>query len=198
MAVPLRLEVFETADAPEEPSLLMPEDLDELRLAAYERGYAAGFEDAGAQAATEEAARRARVATAVEALNFGYHEARAELLAGLEPVLRAMLDPLLPGVARGMIVPQVIDLLLPLARAPLDGPLTLSVASGMVPAFNEAFEGLVLPPLAFDEREDLGPCQAEIRTATDEIRIDLDAVLERLGEALSGFHHHATEEVRRA
>lgn len=196
MPSPLRLDVFEIADVPEGPALLTPEQIEELRLTAYERGYVAGYDDAGQQAEAEAAARRARVAAAIEGLSFGYHEARAHLLAGLEPLLRAMAEVLLPEIARAAVVPLVIEQLMPLTATAADTPLVLRVPPGQRADYLAAFQGLVLPPLTLVEAADLAEGQAEIACGADETRIDLTHAAARIAEALAAFHHH--EESRRA
>lgn len=198
MPSPLRLDVFEIADAPEGPALLTPDQIEELRLTAYERGYVAGYDDAAQQAETESEARRARTAAAIEALNFGYHEARAQLLAGLEPLLAAMAGLMLPEIARAAVVPLVIEQLMPLAMASADKPLVLRVPPGTRADFAAAFQGLVLPPLTLLESPDLAEGQAEITRGAEETRIDLAAARARIQAALAAFHHHSAEEARRA
>jgi hypothetical protein len=198
MAHPLRLEVFEMADLSEGPSVLMPEDLEELRLTAYERGYIAGWDDSARQADAEASARQAQVAARIEALTFGYHEARNEILTGLGPLLSAMIDTLLPAVARAAVIPLVIEHLLPLAVARAESPLRLRVPAGTAADFQHALSGLALPPLTVTETGDLTAYQAEILANTDEIRIDLSAALTRIEAAITAFQTASSQESRRA
>jgi hypothetical protein len=198
MASPLRLEVFETPDLPEGPATLMPDEVEDLRLTAYERGYVAGWDDAGRQAEADDSARRARVAAGIEALTFGYHEARAEILTAFAPLLTAIAEALLPAMARAAVVPLVVEQLLPLAASQADRPLTLRVPVGLGPSYSAALEGLVLPPLQLVETSDLAEAQAEIVADSDETRIDLTAAATRIAAAIATFHSHPTQESRRA
>ena len=147
MPQPLRLEVFETTDLPEGPTLLLPEEIEEIRLNAYERGYVAGWEDGGAQTERDDVTRRAAIERQAEQLNFTYHEARGHVLKAIEPLLGAMVDTVLPVVARASVVPLTIEQLMPLAHAAAEAPLTLRVGRGWRDVFAAALEGLVLPPL---------------------------------------------------
>jgi hypothetical protein len=198
MPAPLRLEVFEAALAPDEPTLLMPEQVEDLRLTAYERGYVAGWEDAGQQAEAERGARQALVAARIEALTFGYHEARSHVLAALEPLIAAMIDGLLPAVARGAVVPLVIEEIMPRARSEADRPLVLRIPQGWRSDYEVALAGLALPPLSLVEAEDLSEAQAEIVSDEAEARIDLVAAQSRIAAALAAFRHLPAEEKRRA
>lgn len=198
MAIPLRLEVFETPELPEGPAVLMPDEVEDLRLTAYERGYVAGWDDAGRQAEADETARRARVAARIEALTFGYHEARAEILAAFVPLLTSLAESLLPAMARATVVPLVIEQLLPLATVQADRPLVLRVPLGMGAEFSAALEGLVLPPLTLIETSDLSEAEAEIVADTEETRIDLSAAVARITAAIAILYPHSTQESRRA
>lgn len=198
MANPVRLEVFEMADLAEGPSVLMPEDLEDLRLSAYERGFLAGWEDAVRQSDAEASDRQSRVAARIEAMTFGYHEARAEILKGLAPVFAAMVEPVLPAAARATLVPLIVQQVLPLAMAALDRPLTLRVPPGTKADVEAALSGLALPPLVVTETADLTDLQAEIVADTDEIRLDLSLVLTRIEAVLADFQSATYPEIRRA
>jgi hypothetical protein len=198
MAQPLRLEVFELPDTVDTASVLMPEDLEDLRLSAYERGYIAGWDDATGQADTERSAREARVAARIEALTFGYHEARAAILAGMEPLLAALVAQVLPAAARASVIPLVVELMLPLAAARAERPLILRVPSGMAEDFRTALAGLALPPLTITEAAELSELEAEIVADADETRVDLQTVLSRIEAALATFHATSHPETRRA
>jgi hypothetical protein len=198
MPGPLRLEVFETPDLPEGPALLMPDEVEDLRLSAYERGYVAGWDDAGRHAEMDETARRARVVAGIEALTFGYHEARTEIMTAMAPFLSALTESFLPALARATVIPLVIEQLLPLAAARAERPLTLRVPVGLAPAYAAALDGLVLPPLTLTETPDLAESQAEIIADADETRIDLAAAIARIEAALTSFHPSSRPEHRRA
>lgn len=198
MPVPLRLEVFETAELSEGPAVLMPEEIEDLRLSAYERGYIAGYEDASRRAETEAAARQSRVAAAIEQMNFTYHEARAHCLAGLEPLLKTLLASVLPAAAREALIPVVVEELLPIAATRADRTLRLHVPPGRQAEFRMAFEGLVLPPLTLVEDPELDDGQAEFRSDCDESRIDLSGTIARIGSALNAHYHILAKEAQDA
>lgn len=198
MAAPLRLEVFDTAEPGEAPALLLPEEVADLRLTAFERGYVAGYDDAGRQAEAETRARHERLTARLEALAFGYHEARAHVLSALAPLLEAMVTTLLPAMARQAVVPLVLEQLLPLAATRAEAPLLVRVPPGWRGDYEAAFAGRPLPPLKLVETPELSDGMAEIVSETDETRVDLAAVVERIAAALAETHIRPTEECRRA
>ena len=198
MPAPLRLEVFESVIVTEEPTLLMPDQIEELRLTAYERGYVAGWDDAQAQAETDRGARAALVAARIEALTFGYHEAHAHVMRGLAPLFEAMLAHLLPAAARATILPLVVEELMALAQTQADRPLTLRIPQGWRSDYQGALAGLPLPPLTLAETDELAETEAEIVSDGGETRIDLTAALARIATAFAAFTPVPEQEANRA
>ena len=188
MAAPLRLEVFEQPDEPETPSLLMPEDLEDLRLNAYERGYSAGWEDAMRQADDEASAQRAALARMAEGLSFTFHEAQAHLLGALEPLLHAIAAQVLPVMAREALVQAVTEALMPVAADLAATPLVLRVPEGTRAAFEAGLEGLALPPIELIECSDLPEGVAEFASGARQSRVDLAGIAAELAESIARFY----------
>ena len=192
MSAPLRLEVFEQPDEPEMPSLLMPEDLEDLRLNAYERGYSAGWEDAMRQADDEASAQRAALARMAEGLSFTFHEAQAHLLGALEPLLKAIAAQILPALAREALVQAVSEALMSVAADLAEPPLVLRVPKGMRAAFESGLEGLAVPPLELIECADLPQGVAEFATGARQTRVDLAGTATELAESIARFYQIET------
>lgn len=198
MPSPIRLETFFKAEEPPAPAEQATAALEEMKLDAYERGYVAGWEDSERQAEREALERRAMVERQLEALNFTYHDARGHVLRAMEPVLSAMLETMIPEVARAALIPEVITRLLPLAQDLSEAPVTLRISKGCRADFETALAGLVLPPLELRECADLGPGQAEIAFDQKETRVDLAEAADALRRAISSFYQIQTEESRHA
>ena len=198
MAQPLQLEVFETPQTPDGPVFLMPEQVEDIRLNAYEHGYGAGWDDGGQQGESEDAAHRAEIRRQVEQISFGYHEARAHVLNALNPLLTAVFDIVLPEVSRAAIVPLVIDQLLPLAHGAAEEPLVLTVPQGMRARFEAAFEGLVLPPLTLNESAELADAQAVISQGESQSHVDLTQATDSARMALERFYQFQNEDSKHA
>jgi len=198
MAHSLKLEVFETPDIPESPALMLPDQIEEIRLAAYERGYLAGWEDAGTREDADAALRRTAIERCVERLDFTYHDARGHVLEALRPLFTAMLSTVLPAAVRASLVPLVIEALMPIAAAAASRSITLRIAPGQKSGFEAAIAGLVLPPLDIVEAPDLAEGQAEFAFGVEETRVDLGQAALLIGEAIAQFYHIQTEEKRRA
>lgn len=196
MSSPLKLEVFEILQDPEGPVVLMPDDVEDIRLNAYERGYVAGWDDCANQNSDDQADRRAAVERQIEQLGFTYHEARGHMLKSIEPLLEAILETLLPAAIRCATIPQVLEQLMPLAHASTDTPLQLNVAMGQKSAFLSAFEGQILPPLEIVENADLAEGTASFSIGGMQTRIDLSGVSQALEASVRKFYQLSEEEIQ--
>jgi flagellar biosynthesis/type III secretory pathway protein FliH len=186
----LRLEVFEDTSGLAAGSKLGLEQaaVEEAKLASYEQGYAAGWEDAAAAQSEEQARLGADIARNLQSLGFTYHEARVHVLRAIEPLLTGMIARLLPQTAREALGPLVHETLMTLADGLADAPVTmvLNPASRVaVEAFLSGTNGL---PLTIVEEPSLGEGQVYLRLGDAEARVDLDAAVAAIGTAVRGFY----------
>ena len=193
----IQLEVFELTDMTDERVELGQAELEECRLAAYEQGYTAGWDDAVAAQDGEVARLRADLGQNLQDMSFTYHEAHSHVLRTLEPLLNDMVAKVLPAIARDTLAPMVLEHLRPIAKDLADQPVSL-VAN---PANRDLLERLVVDeapfPLTIQEEASLGDGQVYLRFGTEETRIDLDGVIEAISSAVSGFFRIEKHEERR-
>lgn len=196
MAKRIQLEVFELSDMTDDRVELGQAELEECRLAAYEQGYTAGWDDAVAAQDGEVARLRADLGRNLEDLSFTYHEAHSHVLRTLEPLLHDMVTKVLPAIARESLGQMVLDHLRPMAKELADQPITLVANS----ANRELLEGLVVAeapfPLTFREEPSLGDGQVYLRLGEAESRIDLDGVISAISAAVSAFFRIEKQEER--
>lgn len=187
MMAALRLEVFESPGPGSDTVVTDAGALEEARLAAFEQGYTAGWEDAGAAQAGDQARMRADLARGIQALSFTYHEARFHVLRSVEPLLTAMVGQLLPEVARAALAPLVAETLTPLAERMAGEPIALVLnpaARGAVEALLSGAQGL---PLRLVEEPTLGEGQVYLRLGETETRIDTDRALAEIAGAVRDY-----------
>ncbi len=184
----LRLEVFETAATGETETVVTDLDaIEEARLAAYEQGYKAGWEDAAAAQADEQERLRSDVARNLQALGFTYHEALRHVMGGVEPLLRDLVGHVLPAIAARTLGPMIVEMLLPLAGEAAEAPAVMTFNPRMrdiVEAAVAAADGL---PIQLREEPSLGEGQVYLRLDGREARLDLDTTLHRILEATEEF-----------
>jgi flagellar biosynthesis/type III secretory pathway protein FliH len=190
MMSPLRLEVFEVTGSVGRGHSNGADQaaLEEAKLASYEQGYAAGWEDAAAAQSEDQARLRADIARNLQSLGFTFHDARAHVLRAIEPLLAEMIGRLLPATARAALGPMILETLLPLAAELAETPVTLVLN----PASRTAVEAFLATtcglPLAVVEEPSLGEGQVYLKLGDTEARVDLDAAVTAIGDAVAGFY----------
>lgn len=189
MVARLKLETFDMprfgrADAAERATAVAVED---VRLAAYETGYSAGWEDAVAAQSGDELRIREDLARNLRDLSFTYHEARAHLLRGLEPLLRGMADLVLPELARATLGASVVQLLLAEAGQAGSAPIMLCVSPANRAAIETALGDEPALPVTLIEDPELGDGQVRFRFGADERDLDLQAVLTAISGLVADF-----------
>lgn len=186
----LKLEVFETEEKPAGRTETLVMDtlaLEEAKLASYDSGYQAGWEDAVAAGSDDQSRMRADLARNLQALSFTYHEARQHILRELEPLLTSVVERVLPSMARASLAPMILETLLPIAQSASSPPVTVvlnPVARPAVEALLETDPGL---PVVLQDEPTLGEGQAYLRLQGSETQIDLDDAVQRIASAVRDF-----------
>lgn len=189
MAMP-RLEVFDTDPAPRPSSAMIMTQVsavEEAKLAAYEQGYKAGWDDAASAQSEDQTRIRADLARNLQQLSFTYQEARSHILKAIEPLLEEMVTRLLPETARETLAPMVLEQLMPMAEELTDQPVTLVLnpaARAAVEALIEQATGL---PMVIEEEPTLPEGQVYIRLGGVESQVDLTRVTADIAAAVRGF-----------
>ena len=185
---PLRLEVFETASELSRTTVVTDlSAMEEARLAAYEQGFTAGWDDAMAAQADNQTLLGAEIAKNLQDLSFTYQEARGHVLRAIEPLLAQMAGRVLPDMARAVLAPMIVEILRPMATALADTPVTLVINSAARPAVEALIERAGELPVTIETDPTLGEGQAHLRFGQSETRIDLDRAVTDIAAAVRGF-----------
>jgi flagellar assembly protein FliH len=185
----LRLEVFDTAPAPDGSMrpLVEATAVEEAKVASFEQGYSAGWDDAVAAQQDDQSRIRADLARNLQSLSFTFQDARTHVLQAIRPLILQMVDRLLPEVARETLAPTVLDAVMPLAESLADAPLTLVLN----PAVRAQVEDLVSQatglPMVIDEEPTMPEGQVYIRLGTSETKVDLAQVTTDIAIAVRAF-----------
>ena len=185
----LRLEVFDLAPASDgslQP-LVEATVVEEAKVASFEQGYSAGWEDAVAAQSGDQNRIRADLARNLQSLAFTFQDARSHVLQSIRPLILEMVERLLPEVAREALAPTVLDTLTPMAEELADAPLTLVLN----PAVRGEVEDLVTRatglPMVIEEEPSLPEGQVYIRFGPSETKVDLSQVTADIAAAVRAF-----------
>lgn len=185
---PLRLEVFETASEPARTTIVTDlSAMEEARLAAYEQGFTAGWDDATTAQADNQTRLSAEIARNLQELSFTYQEARTDVLRAIEPLLAQMAERVLPDMARAALAPMIVETLRPMADALADIPVVLVINPVARPAVEALIERAGALPVTIEDEPTLGEGQAHLRFGQNETRIDLDRAVTDIAAAVRGF-----------
>lgn len=185
---PLRLEVFQTALEPARTTVVTDlSAMEEARLAAYEQGFTAGWDDATTAQADNQTLLGAEIAKNLQELSFTYQEARTHVLRSLEPLLARMAERVLPDMARAALAPMIVETLRPLADTLADIPVVLVINPAARPAVEALIDRAGWLPVTIETEATLGEGQAHLRFGQCETRIDLDRAVTDIAAAVRGF-----------
>ncbi len=177
------------------PISLTDVSLEEQRLEAFEKGYQAGWDDSVKAQSDDTRHITADFARNLQELSFTYHEAHAAALNSLEPLLRQMVEVVLPKIARETLGTRLIEVLEGLARTQGPEPIELVTAPANVTALEGILSDNPAMPMSIIEEASLADGQVFIRFGTNEHEIDLAQVLEGLDLAVTGFFEENRKEI---
>jgi hypothetical protein len=185
----LKLEVFETEQPGDGNGTVILDTilLEEAKLASYDAGYSAGWEDAAAAQSTDQNRVRADLARNLQSLGFTYHEARTHVLRALEPLLAEITGRLLPELARESLAPVILDILMPMAERMADAPVSLVLNPAARPAVESLLEQATGLPLSIVEEPSLSEGQVYLRLGAIETQVNLDRAIAEIATAVRGF-----------
>ncbi|OYW59368.1 MAG: flagellar biosynthesis protein [Rhodobacterales bacterium 32-66-7] len=193
---PLRLEIFDTAPASDgtDRPLVEPTALDEAKVAAFEQGYSAGWEDASAASQGDQSRIQADLARNLQSLAFTFQDARSHVLQAVRPLILEMVGRLLPAVAREALAPTVLEALLPMADGLADAPVKLVLNPAVRARVEELLSEAKGLPLIIEEEPSLSEGQVFIRLGAGETKVDLTQVTADIGTAVRAFFSLEFEE----
>jgi flagellar assembly protein FliH len=115
----LRLEDFLDTEERPTPKVAAPSadaDLEATRLAGYEAGYQAGWDDALKSSEMEHTHIQAEFARNLEELSFSFFEARKQVCLSLKPLVMALVGQIVPELMRAHYKNLLEEVLLPLVE----------------------------------------------------------------------------------
>ncbi len=190
-------ETFEPAGtqwlAPGNGSGASDEAIEEARLAGFDQGFKAGWDDCEAAQKDSALTARAEVLRHLQEMSFGYHEAHGHLLSALRPVFAALTDLILPEIARRTLGPRVLETLLPLAQARLDAPVRLHVHPDSRLTLEEFLAGATCPPFETVETEGLAPGAVILAAGETEVLVDTEGVASAISDIVASHFEPSQE-----
>ncbi|ULB11105.1 flagellar biosynthesis protein [Cereibacter azotoformans] len=193
----IRLETFEVeAEAASDLVVTDATAIENGRLASYEEGYSAGWEDAVKAQAADQARLQSDLSRNMQALGFTFHEARMHVLRAMEPLMEALIGRILPEMARETLAPVALETLMPLAEQMADAPVTILVNPSVRPEIEALLGQATGLPLSLVDEPSLGDGQVSLRLGGAETRVDLHRAVNEIAGAVRSFFDLDQKEIR--
>lgn len=161
--------------------------LEEERLASFEKGYQAGWDDAAKSQAEDQRSVTADLAQSLQDLTFTYEEAYAAVLQSLRPLLEQMVATVLPTISQQTLAPRLADLLRARVKAHGHQSFEIVTAPDDMTRMEILTEALPDMQIALRQDDTLARGQLYLRFGVTEEEIDLKSVLDAIEQAVSGF-----------
>jgi flagellar assembly protein FliH len=197
MAISHLLEDFSAGTASGNIMKLMSDvALEDQRLASFEQGYSAGWEDAFEAQENDQSRIIGKLADNLEDLSFTYHEAIAQLTTSVEPVFRSGVELVLPEIRARTFGQHIVELLCDMVRGQISGPASVIVPPGIGATLTPILARSLTMPVSIVEDQTLDSGRAYLRLGSAEQEINSSALLESIRDAFDAFTHQSEEEIR--
>ena len=187
MTCPLPLEDFGRVAVQEPTSVIDGERLEAEKLTAFDKGYAAGWDDATESHKAESTTAERALSARLEELSFTFHEARAHVMRALHPFLTGLVDRIVPQVLTETLGYRLNDALIALA----DGCPDPDIAVHTNPADAEAVAAHLADHARFPTQivpdDTLMRGLIQMRLGASAVEIDLTAIETTLRDALAAL-----------
>ncbi|SEM60233.1 flagellar assembly protein FliH [Loktanella fryxellensis] len=158
---------------------------------------AAAFDAGYAQATDDMAARQAQLSQdlvqGISDIGFGFAEARLHVMAGLEPLFRALVAKVLPTILPDSFRSHLTAHLVHVAKADMATPFRLKVHPSQLTAVGDCLPDAIARLLVLSGDATLGPHVALITRSESETLLDHDALNRDITAALSALFDDITE-----
>ena len=183
----LKLESFDSDRVLEESAPITQHDAETLRARAFEEGYGAGWTDALDQMRNEDALRRVAAQEALQAVAFGYTEARTALESSFMDLAAQMISAVLPDLTSEALRRLLERELRVLVNQQFSGRLELVCAPGVKDSLSEILTELPGLDATLVEEESFSDAQVMIRVDQNARLVDFDSVTAALKAGLAAL-----------
>lgn len=173
--------------------LLDEDGLEEQRLAAFEQGYAAGWEDA-VQAQEQNRGRiSTELAKSLEDMSFTYHEAITRMTLSLEPMFNSLMHTVLPETLERGHSTRLAEQLTDMAREQINEPMQIFVPEGQAAEVKEMLPEGMAETVQVIADPQIQPGQARLQVGISRREVDCSGLLTSIRAAFDAYVFEAKE-----
>ena len=168
--------------------------LEDQRLAVFEQGYRAGWDDALAAQDKADARASEAFAAALEDLSFPYREALARMIANTAPVIQAIVHQVAPRLLADSLSHIVWEEVETVLRDTSFTRVELVAAPSRIALLSKTGASAPGIEIALVPDDSLGPDRILFRVGPMERQIDFSHIVPRLQQAVAAFEHQSKDE----
>jgi len=159
------------------------EDIDALKLEAFQNGYKSGWDDAVKQASQEHKNIGEELSRNLRDARLTYEETRQEILSYVEDLLKEVFSTLLPSLRPECLTSAAA---VALDQLPSTEGISVSLSPDDFEPAKEILSSITENELAFSCEAALASGQARIVCLGGEAAVDVGILIEQLGQSLLG------------
>ncbi len=173
---------------------LLDEDaLEEQRLAAFEQGYGAGWEDALQAQEQSRGQISFELGKSLEDMSFTYTEAITRMSLSLEPMFQSLTNLVLPDMIDRGFAAQLVEHLSEMAREQIGQPMQVIVPVGCMAEVDALIPATLSPRPKVIEDPALEQGQARLQVGIARSEVDCSALLASVARAFDAYVLEAKE-----
>jgi hypothetical protein len=163
--------------------------IEDQRLASFEQGYTAGWDDAIDAQSNDQTRMTAKLTQNLQDVSFTYHEALSQMLFSVDSVFEAITKSILPKVLQDTLVPLIVEKLTEMSRFQAEQPVELVVPVGVGAALRPILAQEFSVPVLLREDVTLGEGQVRLRVGIAEQDVDGLELLQNIRSAIESFDY---------
>lgn len=193
MSIAHLLEDFSVQAGGGQVHLLDEDALEEHRLAAFEQGYGAGWEDAMQAQQQSRGQISTELGKSLEDMSFTYAEAVTRMSLSLEPMFQSLTQIVLPEMIERGFAARLVEQLSDMARLQIGQPMQILVPTGCAVEVEDLLPEALSPQPKVIEDSNLEPGQARLQVGMDRSEVDCSALLASVAQAFDAYVFEARE-----
>lgn len=187
MSIAHLLEDFTAQSNGDALHVLSDKALEEQRLAAFEDGYGAGWEDAVQAQEDGRGQAAAALTRSLGDLSFTHHEAMTRMTRSLEPMFESLTRVVLPAAVDRGLAARLTEQLCDMAREQIGQPMQLLVPAGQAQSVEMLIPAELSPKPQIKEDPSLLDGQARIQVGIARREVDCSALVASIAQAFDAY-----------
>ncbi|WP_299728784.1 hypothetical protein [uncultured Tateyamaria sp.] len=175
---------------------LNAEEIEDLKLQAFEGGFQAGWDEAVKAQSETMTHVSSGLAASLQNASFEYHELRRTLHESVQSILSEVVETILPLAAHASLGRHICDLIGSTSLDALDRTIEIAVAPGRDEAVRQVLSAELPEPFEVVVDQMMSPNQAILRVGAKEAELNLDKTVAEIATAVTNFFETRKSEVK--